>query len=91
MDLSWPQGVSVKFSYLNSAFALTFPAVGGITSELKCLGCGALLYKIDVSRVFCHVKVDPGDYDLLGLYWEGYYVDSCVPFETRHGSQIFSV
>ena len=35
------------------------------------------------------MKVDPGDYDLLGLYWEGHYVDSCIPFGTRHGSQIF--
>ena len=29
-----------KFSYLNSAFALTFPNVDDITSELKCLGRG---------------------------------------------------
>ena len=94
VDLSWPQGASVnagidKFSYLNSAFALTFPTVDDITSELKRLGRGALLYKVDVSRAFRHVKVDPGDYDLLGLYWEGHYVNSCVPFGTRHGSQIF--
>ena len=38
---------------------------------------------------FRHVKVDPGDYDLLGLYWDGHYVDSCIQFGTRHGSQIF--
>ena len=60
-----------------------------MTSELKCLGHGALLYKIDVSRAFRHVKVDPGDYDLLGLHWRHAYVDTCIPFETRHGSQIF--
>ena len=57
-DRSWPQGSSVnaginKFSHINSEFALTFPTVNDITSELKCLGCGALLYKVDVSRVFC--------------------------------------
>ena len=40
-------------------------------------------------RVFRHVKVDPGDYDLLGLEWNGHYVDTCVPFWIRHGSQIF--
>ena len=74
MDLSWPQGASVnagidKFSYLNSAFALTFPTVDDIMSELKRLGRGALLCKVDISRVSHHVKLDPGDYDLLGLYW----------------------
>ena len=47
------------------------------------------MYKVDISRAFQHVKMDPGDYDLLGLYWEGHYVDSCVPFRTCHGSQIF--
>ena len=94
IDLSWPLGASVnagidKDSYLDSNFCLTFPTVDDITNELRKLGRGALLYKIDVSRAFCDVKVDPGDYDLLGLEWQGQYVDTCVPFGTRHGSQIF--
>ena len=70
IDLSWPLGVSVnsgidKNMYLDAPF--TFSTVDDITSELKRLGRGALLYKIDVSHAFRHVKVDPGDYDLLGL------------------------
>ena len=94
VDLNWPQGASVnagidKFSHLKSAFALTFSTVDDITSELKRLGRGALLYKVYGSRAFRHVKVDPGDYNLLGLYWEGRYVDSCVPFGTWHGSKSF--
>ena len=94
VDLSWSQGASVnagndRFSYLDSAFALTFPTVDDITAELRCLGRGALLYKVDVSRAFRHVKVDPGDYDLLGLYWDAHYVDSCVLFGARQGSQSF--
>ena len=44
---------------------------------------------MDGSRAFCHVKVDPGDNDLLGLHWDAHYVHSCIPFGTRHGSQIF--
>ena len=94
IDLSWPQGASVnsginKNTYLESQFDLTFPSVDDITNEVKRLGRGALLYKVDVSRAFRHVKVDPGDYDLLGLEWGGTYVDTCLPFGTRHGSQIF--
>ena len=94
VDLSWPPGASVnagidKTSYLDSVFSLTFPTVDDITGQLKRLGRGALLYKIDVSRAFRHVKIDLGDYDLLGLEWQGAYVDTCVPFGTRHGSQIF--
>ena len=94
IDLSWPLGASVntgidKNAYIDAPFALTFPSVDDITNELKSLGRGAFLYKIDVSCAFRHVKVDPGDYNLLGLEWNGHYVDTCVPFGTRHGSQIF--
>ena len=94
IDLSWPLGASVnaridKNTYLDAPFALTFPTVDDITNELKRLGRGAFLYKVDVSCAFRHVKVDPGDYDLLGLEWNGHYVDTCVLFGMRHGSQIF--
>ena len=72
VDLSWPIGESVnagidKNMYLGSQFDLNFPSVDHITEETKRIGRGALLYKVDVSRVFHHVKVDPDDYDLLGL------------------------
>ena len=94
IDLSWPLGASVnagldKTSYLGSPFFLTFPTVDDITDQLTCLGRGALLFKVDISRAFRHVKVDPGDYDLLGLQWQGFYVDTCVSFGTCHRSQIF--
>ena len=77
-----------KNTYLDIPFTLTFPTVDDIT-ELKRLRRGTLLYKTDVSHTFHHVKVDPGDYDLLGLHWHHAYVNMCVPFGTQHGSQIF--
>ena len=33
--------------------------------------------------------MDPLDYDLLGLQWRDVYVDTCIPFGSRHGSKIF--
>ena len=94
IDLSWPLGASVNSgidntTYLDTPFSLTFPTVDDITSELKHIRRGALLYKIDASRAFPHVKIDPGDYDLLGLHKHRAYVDTCLPFGTWHGSQIF--
>ena len=59
-----------------------------ITSELKRLGRGALIYKVDVSRVFATSRWTPG----IMTFWActgGYYVDSCVLFGMRHGSQLF--
>ena len=95
IDLSWPRGFSVnagidKNSYLGTDFALTFPSVDHITTELTRLGTAAHLYKIDVSRAFRHVKLDPSDYDLLGLSWNDVTcMDTCLPFGGRHGTQIF--
>ena len=43
-----------------------------------------------MSQAFCHVKIDPLDYDPLGLEWRnGSYINTCLPFRNRHGSQIF--
>ena len=67
---------------------MNFPTVDHITSQLKRLGRGAHLYKIDVSRAFRHIKVDPGDYDLMELEWNGFYVEKSVALGMRHGSQI---
>ena len=94
VDLSWPKGMSVndgvdKHGYMGSDFSLTFPSIDHLTTELAKLGPGAHIYKIDISRAFRHLKMDPFDYDLLGLNWNGVYVDTCLPFGARHGSQFF--
>ena len=94
VDLSWPHGTSVndgvdKNVYMGSQFKLMFPTIDDVTSKLIQLGKGAHIYKIDVSRAFRHLSIDPGDYDLLGLHWNGAYVDTKLPFGCRHGSQFF--
>ena len=95
VDLSWPKGFSVnsgvdKDSYLDTEFVLSLPTIDDITSCVRASGPGSHLYKIDISRAFRHVKIDPGDLDLLGLTWRDVtYVDMCLPFGSRHGTQIF--
>ena len=53
------------------------------------LGPGSLLYKVDISRAFRQLKIDPGDLDLLGLKHQSYFMDQLVPFGYRHGSVFF--
>ena len=49
-----------------------------------------MLYKIDLSRAFRHVKIDPKDYNLLGLQiCNEIYYDLCLPFGFKHGSAMF--
>ena len=94
VDLSFPHGCSVNAGvqsevYLGTPFLLTLPTIDNITSKVKQLGRGCNLYKIDLSRAFRHVKLDPKDYNLLGLRLNGLYNDSCLPFGFRHGSALF--
>ena len=95
MDLSWPKGQSVncgvrKDVYLDTEFMPKYLSVDCITSSLRKLGPAAMIYKIDSSRAFRQIKVDPGDIDLLGFKFENkYFLDLLVAFGYRNGSQIF--
>ena len=76
MDLSWPKGYSVndgvsKEKYMGTAYSLHYPSVDNITAALRRLGPGAKLFKIDISKAFRHLRVDPTDIDLLGLQVQG--------------------
>ena len=95
MDLSWPHGLSVnqgvsKYMYLDTEFQLKYPSVDQITASLRNLGPAAMIYKIDISRAFRQIKVDPGDIDLLGFKFQNdYFLDLSVAFGYRNGSQNF--
>ena len=94
LDLSFPVGQSVKDGvaqdrYLGTYFELNYPSVDTIVNNLKTLGPEALLYKVDISRAFRHIGIDPGDLDLLGLKHEQLFIDCTLPFGFRHGSIFF--
>ena len=94
VDISWPRGASMNDGvesdqYLGTKFLLTFPSIDDITAQVTRLDRGCLLYKVDTSRAFSHIKMDPFHYNKLGLKWDGFYFDSCLPFGFKHGSKIF--
>ena len=94
IDLSWPicqsviSGVSSD-KYLDTEFVLTYPSIDNITEEVLKLGKVGQIFKIDISRAFTHVPIDPGNLDLLGLQWEGYFLNYFLPFGFKHGSSIY--
>ena len=94
IDLSWPIGNSVNSGveankYLDTEFVLTYPSIDNITDQVLQLGKSCEIFKVDISRAFRHVPIDPGDLDLLGLSWNSYFLDCSVPFGFKHGSSIF--
>ena len=74
--------------YLDSYYYLSYPSID-IVDRLKQLGPGALLYKVDISRAFCHIRMEARDLDLLGLKHNSYYLDGSLAFGFRHGSFSF--
>ena len=94
IGVGWPIGHSVNSvvgsdCYLGTEFVLTYPSIDNITNEVLKLGRGCKIFKLDISRDFRHVPIDPGGLDLLGLHWKDYFFDHSLPFEFKHGSSIF--
>ena len=92
IDLSWPQSASVNYftksnEYLGTAFKLNYPSVDNYVDRLTSLGKGCHMLKVDLSRAFRQLKVDPADYPLLCLKWQdAYYLDRAYAFGHRTGS-----
>ena len=95
MDPSWPHWASVndgvrKDVCLETTYELHYPSIDLITNSSQKLGTSAQIYKIDISRAFIWIKVDPADIDLLGIIFDHqYYIDRSIQFGFHHGSLIF--
>ena len=89
MDLSWQKGflvngVVARSTYLQNDFTLHNLSVDHITQALCELGPDALLYKVDISRAFCYIRIDP-----LGIKHYACFIDGSLPFGFRHGLEFF--
>jgi hypothetical protein len=92
LDLSWPHQASVNQgtpldTYMGEAFKLRLPTTDDLASVIACLGRGAYLWGLDLSRCYRQWRADPLDWPLLGITWGGqYYVDVSIAFGLRHGA-----
>ena len=57
--------------------------------EVKKIGPGALLYKVDINRAFRHIRIDHGNIDLLGLHHRHTFRDGSMPFGYHLRAGIF--
>ena len=97
MDLSFPKGLSVNNgvldnTYLGTTFQMHYPSVDSIIRTLNDIGHSAHIFKVDISRAFRHIRIDPGDIDLLALQHRGkLYLDLSLPFGFRLGAFLFKI
>ena len=94
LDLSFPIGGSVndgigKDNYLGMEAKLIFPKTDDFARRIFTLGKGCCMFKIDLSRYFRQIPMDPGDYALIGYVIDGeIYFDKVLPMGMRSAPYI---
>ena len=94
LDLSFPIGDSVndgipKDTYMGFQARLTFPKTDELAFRIFQLGEGCYMFKIDLSRYFRQIPLDPGDYSLIGYVIDGkIYFDKVLPMGMRSAPYI---
>ena len=94
LHLSFPIGEAVndripKDSYLGFMAQLTFPKTDDFAVRIFQLGKGCYMFKIDLSRYFRQIPLDPGDYSLIGYVINGQlYFDKVLPMGMRSAPYI---
>ena len=94
LDLSFPPGHSVndgilKDNYMGLQAKLTFPKVDELACRIYSLGKGCYLFKVDLSRYFRQIPLDPGDFSIIGYVIEGkIYFDKVLPMGMRSAPYI---
>ena len=89
IDLSFPPGQAVndgmiRDNYLGQWVKLTFPRVDDLALRIYTLGKSAMMFKIDLSRYFRQLPLDPGDYSLVGYIVNNkLYFDKVLPMGMR--------
>ena len=65
----------------NSRFTLRFQTIDNIVQEIKNCNEDPYLMKIDVSRAFRNLRVNPKDCLKFGLKWgDSYFIDGTIAF-----------
>ena len=63
---------------------LTFPTIDVMAARIHQLGANALMFKVDLSRFFRQIPLDPGEYSLMGFVWNNeFWFDIVSPMGLR--------
>ena len=91
VDLSSPQGVSVKNGITPTVSSVCYPTVDNLASLVVSKGRGAYLVKADIKEAYHNIPIHPDDYYLLRVEWDKVIViDKFLSFGLRSAPKIFS-
>ncbi len=90
--LSWPDGQSVNDGIPDTEASIVYEAFDSTVSEIRRLGRGCLLAKLDLKDAFRHIPVRPADWNLLGCTWGGqFYYSIVLVFGAKSAPYIFNL
>ena len=91
MDLSSPEGKSVKDGLSVLQCSLSYARVEDTIQGVAAMGKGSLMAKIDIRQAYRAIPVHPADRNLLGMVWYGeLLIDAALPFGLRLAPKIFT-
>ncbi|PIL25565.1 hypothetical protein GSI_12373 [Ganoderma sinense ZZ0214-1] len=90
--LSWPQGSSVNDGIPDSESSIIYEPFDSAVAEIRRLGRGTLLAKLDLKDAFRHIPVRQADWHLLGCTWAGQlYYSVVLVFGIKSAPYIFNL
>ncbi|CAC5362511.1 unnamed protein product [Mytilus coruscus] len=90
MHLSFPNGCNVNDFFNSNETSVRYTSFDEVIDMMSSLGKGARLGVQDIKSAFRLLPISPGDFDLLGIYFDGnVYVDKSLPFVCSIGCALF--
>ena len=88
--LSYPRGKSVNDGISHEHSSVHYANIDMAITRIKQSGVGSYLAKTDIKSAFRILPVNPQDYHLLGIKWNGqYYYDKCMPMGCASSCKTF--
>ena len=66
---------------------LKYPTIDHIVKQVASIGPHALLFKVDLKRLYHNLRTDPQQFTVWGFQWKGkQYLDIRLPFDMKTGT-----
>jgi hypothetical protein len=90
--LSWPQGSSINDGISDDEAHIVYDMFEGAVHDLRQLGHGTLMAKLDLKVAFRHVPIRAADWHLLSFGWGSrFYYLLVLTFGLRSAPYIFNL
>lgn len=88
--LSYPPSNSINSHIDPVHTTVKYTSFDTVIHTISDLGKGSKLAKVDIKNAFRLLRVYPGDFELLGMFFRGgFYIDKCLPFGCSISCKIF--